>query len=96
MPETAVREIYAAVVTDLGKRLEALEDAIATGDAAKVRRIGHSIKGGCGMAGAMQAAHLGAQLEAGSDNLDHNVRVVGDLRDALRNLERMLKIEFPA
>jgi CheY-like chemotaxis protein/HPt (histidine-containing phosphotransfer) domain-containing protein len=96
MPETAVREIYAAVVTDLGKRLEALEDAIATGDAAKVRRIGHAIKGGCGMAGAMQAAHLGAQLEAGSDNLDHNVRVVGDLRDALRNLERMLKIEFPA
>jgi len=96
MPETAVREIYAAVVTDLGKRLEALEDAIATGDAAKVRRIGHSIKGGCGMAGAMQAAHLGAQLEAGGDNLDHNVRVVGDLRDALRNLERMLKIEFPA
>jgi len=96
MPETAVREIYAAVVTDLGKRLEALEAAIATGDAVKIRRIGHSIKGGCGMAGAMQAAHLGAQLEAGSDNLDHNVRVVGDLRDALRNLERMLKIEFPA
>jgi hypothetical protein len=48
------------------------------------------------MAGAMQAAHLGAQLEAGSDNLDHNARVMDDLRDALANLERMLKIEFPA
>jgi CheY-like chemotaxis protein len=96
MPETAVREIYAAVVTDLGKRLEALEDAIATGDAAKVRRIGHAIKGGCGMAGAMQAAHLGAQLEAGSDNLDNSARVIGDLRNALGNLERILKIEFPA
>jgi CheY-like chemotaxis protein len=96
MPDAAVREIYAALVADLGKRLEALETAIASKDAAEVRRIGHSIKGGCGMAGAMQAAHLGAQLEAGSDNLDHSARVIGDLRNALGNLERILKTEFPA
>jgi hypothetical protein len=48
------------------------------------------------MAGALQAAHLGAQLEAGSDNLDNSARFVGDLRNALGNLKRMLKTEFPA
>jgi len=96
MPPAAVREIYAAVITDLAKRLEALEAAIARKDAAEVRRIGHTIKGGCAMAGALQAAHLGAQLEAGSDNLDNSARFVGDLRNALGNLKRMLKTEFPA
>ena len=96
MPAAAVGEIYAAVVADLGKRLEALEAAIARKDSAEVCRIGHSIKGGCGMAGAMQAAHLGAQLEAGSNDLDHSARFVGDLRNALGNLERILKREFPA
>jgi two-component system sensor histidine kinase RpfC len=95
MPDAAVREIYAAVVDDLGKRLNALERAIARKDSDEVRRIGHSIKGGCGMAGAMQAAYLGAQLEAGSNDLDNSARLVGDLRNALGNLERMLKREFP-
>jgi DNA-binding response OmpR family regulator len=63
MSETAVRQIYAAIVADLAKRLTALEVAIANRDAAEVRRIGHAIKGGCGMAGALQAARLGALLE---------------------------------
>ena len=63
MPEPAVRQIYTAVVADLTKRIEALGTAIAKGDTAEVRRIGHAIKGGCGMAGALQAAHLGALLD---------------------------------
>ena len=63
MPESTVREMYTAVLTDLEKRVSVLETAIAAGDAAEVRRIGHTIKGGCGMAGAMQVARLGALLE---------------------------------
>jgi CheY-like chemotaxis protein len=66
MPEAAVRQIYAAIVADLGRRLSALELAIANGDAAGVRRIGHAIKGGCGIAGALQAARIGAMLESGA------------------------------
>ena len=65
MPEAAVRQIYASVVADLFRRLAALDVAIADADAASVRAIGHAIKGGCGMAGALQAARLGALLEAG-------------------------------
>ena len=101
MPETAVRQIYKAVVVDLGKRIDALTSAIAKGDTAEVRRIGHAIKGGCGMAGAVQAAHLGAMLEAAplepKDNqLDNSEALLHDLRDAARGLERMLDAELPA
>jgi CheY-like chemotaxis protein len=101
MPESAVRQIYTAVISDLSGRIEALGAAIAKGDAVEVRRIGHAIKGGCGMAGAVQAAHLGALLEAASlgskDNqLDNSAALLRDLRDAARGLKRMLDSELPA
>jgi CheY-like chemotaxis protein len=102
MPESAVKQIYQAIVADLSKRLVALEAAIAKGDDAEVRRIGHSIKGGCGMAGALQAAHIGALLQSGvpesanRNQLDNSTGLLGDLRIAARNLESMLKQEFPA
>jgi CheY-like chemotaxis protein len=101
MPETGVREIYAAVIADLAKRTQALEAAIAKGDNGEVRRIGHSIKGGCGMAGAIQAARLGALFEefpadSDSNHLDNSMALLSDLRAAARNLERMLEAELPA
>lgn len=101
MPEAAVRQIYAAVVADLSGRIEALASAIERGDLAEIRRIGHAIKGGCGMAGAVQAAHLGAMLEAAQGNsqdnhVDNNATLLRDLRTAAQGLERMLKAELPA
>jgi CheY-like chemotaxis protein len=101
MPETAVREVYQAVVTDLGRRIDALAAAIANGDGAEVRRIGHAIKGGCGMAGALQAARLGALFESGKarsgDNqLDNSEALLRDLRAATRRLKNMLDAEMPA
>ena len=94
MPEGTVKDVYAAVVSDLYKRIEALGPAIARGDAAEVRRIGHTIKGGCGMAGARQAARLGALLESESDELSNSESIRLDLKTAVENLERMLKVEF--
>jgi CheY-like chemotaxis protein len=101
MPEPAVRQIYEAVVTDLGRRIESLSSAIAKGDTAEIRRIGHAIKGGCGMAGAVQAARVGALLEAAplepKDNqLDNSAALLRDLRAAALGLERMLNAELPA
>ncbi len=105
MPEAGVRQIYAAIVADLSKRSTALRAAIAKGDADEIRRIGHAIKGGCGMAGAVQATRLGARIEAlglaamagqGGDELDNSARLLSDLSNAARNLERMLEAEFPA
>ena len=101
MPESAVRQIYSAVVTDLTGRIEALGAAIGKGDVVEIRRIGHAIKGGCGMAGALQAARLGALLEMtgfdSKDNqLDNSAVLLSDLRAAVRGLERMLDAELPA
>ncbi len=101
MPEPAVRQIYTAVIADLAKRIEALAHAIEKGDADEIHRIGHAIKGGCGMAGAIQAAHLGALLEvapAGAEDnqLDNSATLLRDLRTAAQGLERMLDSELPA
>jgi CheY-like chemotaxis protein len=101
MSEPAIREIYTAVIADLTKRLQSLEGAIAKGDDLEVRRIGHALKGGCGMAGAMQAAHVGALFEElpadiESNHLDNSMALLSDLRAAARNLERMLEAELPA
>lgn len=96
MPVAAVRDVYNAVTADLRRRIVALDEAIAGHDAATVRRIGHTIKGGCGMAGAQQAARLGAQLEAEGDELGNSRELLAALTQAAENLERMLKVEFPA
>jgi CheY-like chemotaxis protein len=96
MPEATVRDVYVAVLTDLKKRIEALGNAIAAKNADEVRRIGHTIKGGCGMAGARQAARLGALLELESDQLNNSQSIRLELQAAQENLERMLEVEFPA
>ena len=96
MPEASVREIYAAIVTDLCKRLTALVAAISSGNRVEIRRIGHAIKGGCAMAGALQAARLAALLECGGDDLDNSTRLLRDLRAAAHRLQNMLDAEMPA
>jgi CheY-like chemotaxis protein len=100
MPENAVRQIYAAIVDDLSRRMTALEAALAQGNEAEVRRIGHAITGGCALAGAQQAARLGALIENGAldkdgNQLDNSTRFLSDLRSAALSLERMLEAEFP-
>jgi len=111
MSEAAIREIFAALIADLNLRSDALEAAINDGDMVQVRRIGHAIKGGSDIAGASQAARLGALIEegvlepgggfgsdfrAGSNHLDIKARILRDLRSAAANLQRMLEQGLPA
>jgi DNA-binding response OmpR family regulator len=106
MPEAAVKQIYEAIIADLGRRLTAIEAAVQKNDGAEVRRLGHAIKGGCAMAGAAQAARLGAMIEEGAlevtdsrgnvNHLDDGAPVLKDLRAAAESLKRMLKAEFPS
>ncbi len=96
MTESTVREIYAAVVSDLRKRQIALENAIAIGNSDEIKRIGHAIKGGCGMAGVVQVARLGAVFESESDQLDNCTDALKELYTATQRLERILEKEFPA
>lgn len=94
MSEPAVREIYAAVVADLDKRCGLLSIAIDKADSAEVKRLGHAIKGGCNMAGAAQAARIGQLLETRGDDLEYSRSLLPHLRDATRNLKRMLEAEL--
>ena len=96
MSAAAVREIYVTVVDDLVQRAAALQRALDARDTREIRRLGHSIKGGCSMAGALQAARVGAKLEAGGDNLDNVPALIEELKAAERNLRGMLEAEFPA
>lgn len=101
MPAAGVREIFSAVIADLHRRIPLLEAALDRNDAKEIRRIGHAIKGGCAMAGALGAARLGELIESGvldrgGDQLGNSTRLLGDLRTAALNLERMLEAEFPA
>jgi hypothetical protein len=45
------------------------------------------------MAGALQAAHLGALLEAQDNHLNNSATLLRDLRAAAFSLERMLEVE---
>jgi CheY-like chemotaxis protein len=96
MPEPAVRKVYEAVVADLDRRIDAISSAMDKGDVAEVRRIGHAIKGGCGMAGALEAARLGALLESGDNQLGNRAALLNDLRTAAQRLKNMLDAEMPA
>lgn len=99
MAESSVHEIYEQTAADLEHRIDLLAAAFAQGDLAEARRIGHDIKGGCGMAGAVEAARLGALVEAldrkaGDNQSDNSARILRDLRAAARRLRNMLNTEI--
>jgi CheY-like chemotaxis protein len=104
MSDAQVRQIFEAIVADLGRRTVALEAAIAKADWKETRRIGHAIKGGASMAGAVQAARLGSLIEAGGlephssasgvNQVDNSSTIIQDLRSATLNLQRILDDEF--
>jgi CheY-like chemotaxis protein len=101
MPEAAVRQIYQAILADLGRRIGALKAALALQDWAEIRRVGHAIKGGGSMAGAVQLARLGADIESGAfepkvNQSDNSLVILEDLQSAALNLQRMLDVEFKA
>jgi CheY-like chemotaxis protein len=102
MPDPAVRQIFEAIIADLGRRTAALEAAIARKEWTETRRIGHAIKGGGSMAGAVQVARLGEMIESGAfekasvNQSDNSSIILADLRAAAINLQRILDAEIKA
>jgi HPt (histidine-containing phosphotransfer) domain-containing protein len=94
MSEKGVREIFEAIVGDLEKRHALLVTAVEQKDIAEIRRIGHTIKGGCGMAGALQAKRIGELLENRGDDLEYSGLLLKELQTATLNLKRMLDAEL--
>ncbi len=101
MPETGVRQIFEAILDDLARRTQALREAIASRNWPETRRIGHAIKGGGAMAGAVQLSRLGALIEDGAlepqvNQPDNSFVILANLHAAGENLKRMLEVEFKA
>jgi CheY-like chemotaxis protein len=100
MPDKGVRQIYEAIVADLGRRTTALKIAILDAQWTEARRIGHAIKGGAAMAGALQIARLGSLIETGAlehsnvNQSDNSSVILAELAAAALNLQRMLDAEI--
>lgn len=89
MPPAAVREVYAAVASDLETRLPTLAAAVDAGDTTEVARIAHTIKGGCGMVGLTTATEAAARLES-SNQPETWPKELLQLHSALRKLQGIL------
>jgi CheY-like chemotaxis protein len=94
MPPAAVREIYTAVATDLGPRLDSLQAAMVANDPQSVARIAHAVKGGCSMVGLTAATDAAARLER-SNLIETWPAELRELRGALAALQSILSDEFP-
>lgn len=62
----SLRELYEMTLDDVEERLRRIAAAAKAGDAATVKREAHTIKGSCGMVGAMELQELAAATEGGS------------------------------
>jgi CheY-like chemotaxis protein len=89
MPPAALKEVYTAVATDLETRLVTLEAAMDAGNATEVKRIAHTIKGGCGMVGLIGAREPAAQLES-SNRPETGRKELLQLHFALNKLKEIL------
>ncbi len=63
MSADQLARLYDMSLDDADARIDQMYDAIETGDEDSYRRAAHSIKGGCGMVGAIELAGLAAAME---------------------------------
>ena len=83
--EALLREVLAVFVQDAQCQIEALKRQVARGDAERVRRQAHTLKGAAGNAGAVALEALARELET--------LGLRGDLSPA-EELVAMIEVEF--
>ncbi|HEY8308988.1 MAG TPA: Hpt domain-containing protein, partial [Gemmatimonadaceae bacterium] len=72
---------------DVRVRVERIAAAAKCGDQATIRQEAHTIKGSCGMVGALELQALAAAAEGGSPV---DTSALADFDSACKRLERML------
>jgi CheY-like chemotaxis protein/HPt (histidine-containing phosphotransfer) domain-containing protein len=82
-----LRQMYDMTLQDVLVRLGRLADAAWRGDQPAIRQEAHTIKGSCGMLGALELQALAAATEGGSP-LDTSA--LADFDSACKRLQRML------
>lgn len=81
-----LRGVVEAVLHEIGDHLAALSQAVSTGDAPEVQRIGHLLKGILGTIGAKPSAELAAKLEQLGSHAD-----LGSASDYLNPLQKQVR-----
>jgi CheY-like chemotaxis protein/HPt (histidine-containing phosphotransfer) domain-containing protein len=82
-----LRQMYEMTLDDVRVRLERIADAAERGDQPAVRHEAHTIKGSCGMLGALELQSLAAATEGGSPV---DTSALADFDSACNRLQRML------
>ncbi|HZQ44987.1 MAG TPA: response regulator [Acidobacteriaceae bacterium] len=83
----SLRQLYNMTLDDVRTRLDRITAAVERGDDATVRQEAHTIKGSCGMVGALELQALAAAAEGGSPV---DTSALADFHSACKRLERML------
>jgi CheY-like chemotaxis protein len=93
MTPPQVTAMFAFCLEDASKRIARMAEAVAAGDDVIYRREAHTIKGGCGMLGALQLKQIAGTME--DEGIRGDVTEFGTLRaqfvTAAERLRRILK-----
>jgi len=89
-----LRQLYDMTLNDVRARLGRIATAAQQGDQPTVRQEAHTIKGSCGMVGALELQALAAATEGGSPV---DTSALADFDSACKRLQRMLceRLEAP-
>ncbi len=90
MPKTQVWALYSMCLDDADARLATVRKASEDRDADAFRRAAHSIKGGCGMVGAVELARMATAFEQNGPPMVHTVVPFDDFLEASARLRGML------
>ena len=82
-----LRQMYEMTLNDVRTRVKRIAGAVERGDQPTVRQEAHTIKGSCGMLGALELQSLAAATEGGSPV---DTSALADFDSACQRLQRML------
>jgi len=88
-----LRQLYDMTLEDVRARLGRIAEAAQLGDQLIVRQEAHTIKGSCGMVGALELQALAAATEGGSPI---DTSALADFDSACKRLQRMLSERLQA
>ena len=90
MPREQLYGLYSMCLDDAVARLETLRQASLARDAEAWTRAAHSIKGGCGMVGAEELAHMAGEMERTGLPVIGNIAPFDEFLAAFSRLRRIL------
>jgi CheY-like chemotaxis protein len=94
MSRDQLRQLYTMCLDDADARVATMRTAVANRDSDAFRRAAHSVKGGCGMVGALELARLAADMEDnGLQTVDSSVppnQLLDEFLAASARLRRIL------